>query len=163
MAGNIRGGFFFCANKGLGLCQMKKSSQNSFFGWLLAHLLAQPPSRKKRRKRVRPAGPPPDFQQLDRPIIPDVVSVRLSPDPPPLNFHAVEGNREKLFSEPSNQSPPSTMLKELAANDDTLGQKRFLIGPIKADVRYGYWGYSAWGQQIRNLEDKSAGPLGGRG
>ena len=139
--------------------KMKKSSQKGLFGWLLAHLLAQPPSRKKRRKRVRPAGPPPDFQQLDRPIIP----VRLSPDPPPLNFHAVEGNREKLFSEPSNQSPPSTTLKELAANDDTLGQKRFLIGPITADVRYGYWGYSAWGQHIRNLEDKSPGLLGDRG
>ena len=73
--------------------------------------------------------------------------MRLSPDPPLLNFHAVEGNAQ-LFSEPSNQSPPSATLKELAANDDTLGRKRSLIKPIKADVPYGYWGYSAWGNKV---------------
>jgi hypothetical protein len=140
---------------------MKKSFQRKFFRWLLAHLLAPPPSTKKRRKRMRPAGPPPDFQVLDRSIIPDEVSVRLSPDPPPLNFHAVEGNTENSFSKLSNQSSPSATLKKLVANDDTLGQKGFLIRPIKAHVRYGYWGYSALGQQSRNLEDEGPGPQGG--
>ena len=122
---------------------MKRSSQRSFSRWLLSRLLAPPPTIKKRRRGVQPVSPPPNSKTLDRPIIPDEVSIRLAPDPPPLNFHAVDGNP---LSEPSSQPPTSVNLKVIAANDDMRGEKCLVIGSVKAEVSSGYWGYSAWGQ-----------------
>jgi hypothetical protein len=126
---------------------MKKAPRKrSFLRWLLAHLLAPPPTIRKRRKRVRPANPPPDLQQIDRPIIPDEVPVQLSPDPPPLNFHAVQDDPDKSIPESSSQSPTSAAsdLTAMAANDDAPGKKRVAIEPIKAEVRSAHWGYWSW-------------------
>jgi hypothetical protein len=57
MAGNIRGGFFFCANKGLGLCQNEKIISKKLL-WMAAGTFARAASEQKKAPKACAAGWP---------------------------------------------------------------------------------------------------------
>ena len=67
----------------------KKVRRKSVARWLLAHLLAPPPTIRPRRKRVRHSGPVAEGQQLNDPLIPEELSKRSTPDPASLDFRAL--------------------------------------------------------------------------
>jgi hypothetical protein len=145
-----RGGFLFVQTNP-GLHQMKKSNTNSFFEWLLSHLLAPPPT-IKRRRRVLSAGP--NLCSIDRMVPLSEKSLLLSPDPPQLNFHALERDFDNASSEPSTQFTKSEELGAITVNADNRSKREFVIGSIKAEICYGYWGYSAWSQSQNSNEMK---------
>jgi hypothetical protein len=137
----IQRGVFLFVQTNPGLHQMKKSNTKSFFVWLLAHLLAPPPT-IKRRKRVLPAGP--NFPSINRMVLLSEKLLLLPPDPPQLNFDALERDFDNARFQPPTQSTKSEELAAITVNANNRSEKKFVFGTIKAEICHGYWGYSAW-------------------
>jgi hypothetical protein len=67
----------------------KKARRRSVYRWLLAHVLAPPPTIRPRRQRVRHGESVPERKQFDGPVLPEELSKRSTPDPAPLDFRAL--------------------------------------------------------------------------
>lgn len=67
----------------------KKARRRSVYRWLLAHVLAPPPTIHPRRKRVRHRESVPEREPFDGPVLPEDLSKRSTPNPASLDFRAL--------------------------------------------------------------------------
>ena len=137
----------------------RKARRRSVARWLLAHLLAPPPTIRPRRKRVRQRGPVADGQQSNGQLILEEISKRSTSDPASLDFRALL--EQSLVGtvassdQNSNVVSENSLTRSLQDSGDTRisssEEPRSGQQPIPADTRapgkehrQGYWGYWSW-------------------